>query len=412
VGVDGDGDGDGVDAGGGPAPRPAWRPFAGGHAGRARRRGSFSPRPTYRSGMNPRLDRARVVGRAILHEVRTEKITFLAGSIAYHAFLSLLPLFLLVLAVIATVGNATLEESFIAVARAVLTEGASDLLVAELRSTSTSVSLFGVVVLVWGTLRIFRGLDTAFSDIYESEAANTFADQLMDGLVVLGTFALALIAAALVESVLSLGEGPAGWLLRRALLVVGLSVVFLPMYLIFPDEDVSVVEVLPGVLLASVGLTAFESLFRFYVDLSGRSGDSGVVAGILVLLTWLYFSGLVILLGAVVNAVLSNRSDDVSIDPVVGGVDRDPATVEAESEAAQRGVERLVALLRDRPDADRVTVEVDGERVELPRPDEVRADTGRLVPGSGVGVEFEWRPPLVADADGADSSAGTTGDDD
>jgi membrane protein len=364
--------------------------------------------------MTPRLDRARVVARAVLHEVRTEKVTFLAGSIAYHAFLSLLPLFLLVLAVIAAVGDASLEQSFIAVARAVLTEGASDLLVAELRRTSTSVSLFGVVVLVWGTLRIFRGLDTAFSDIYESEAANTFADQLMDGLVVLGTFALALIAAALVESVVTFGDGLAGWLLRRAFLVVGLSVVFFPMYLIFPDEDVSVVEVLPGVLFAAVGLTAFESLFRLYVDLSGRAGDSSVVAGILVLLTWLYFSGLVILLGAVVNAVLSNRSDDVSIDPVVGGRERDPEAVAAEGEATRRGVERLAALLRDRPDADRVTVEVDGERVELPRPDDVRTDTSQLVPGSGVGVEFEWRPTLVADADAdaADSSAGTTGDDD
>jgi signal peptidase len=37
--------------------------------------------------------------------------------------------------------------------------------------------VLGVVLLIWGTLRIFRGLDTAFSDIYESEAANPFTDQ-------------------------------------------------------------------------------------------------------------------------------------------------------------------------------------------------------------------------------------------
>jgi hypothetical protein len=32
-------------------------------------------------------------------------------------------------------------------------------------------------------MRIFRGLDTAFSGIHETESENTFADQLGDGLV-------------------------------------------------------------------------------------------------------------------------------------------------------------------------------------------------------------------------------------
>lgn len=348
--------------------------------------------------MNARLERTLVVGRAIVHEIRTEKVTFLAGSIAYHAFVSLLPLFLLVLAVIAAIGDAGLERNFIAVAEAVLTEGASDVLITEIRSAGTSVSVFGGVLLVWGTLRIFRGLDTAFSDIYESEAENTFADQLSDGLIVLVTFAIALIAAAAIQSALEFaGTGTVGWLLHRLALVVGLAVVFFPLYYIFPDTDVGVVEVLPGVLLASVGLTAFESLFRFYVETSGRDEGATVVAGILVLLTWLYFSGLVILLGAVVNAVLSNRSRDVNIRPVFGGVPYDPSDEAADRDQIAHAIERLEAILENADEVDRMVVRVGEQSVSFPQPHTVVGDTrsSRFVPGREPSLELTWSPGRV-----------------
>ncbi|EMA54212.1 hypothetical protein C450_06762, partial [Halococcus salifodinae DSM 8989] len=51
-----------------------------------------------------RFDRPISIVRAIVHELRTEKVTFMAGSIAYHAFVSMLPLLVLVLTIISTVG--------------------------------------------------------------------------------------------------------------------------------------------------------------------------------------------------------------------------------------------------------------------------------------------------------------------
>jgi membrane protein len=282
-------------------------------------------------------------------------------------------------------------------------------LVGELQDAGTSVSVFGLVVLVWGTLRIFRGLDTAFSDIYESEAENTFLDQVTDGLVVLGAFAAALIAGAAVESLVVFeAAGTAGWLLHRLLLVVALSVVLFPIYFIFPDEDVSVVEVLPGVLFASVGLTVFESVFRFYVEYSGRTGDGSVVAGILVLLTWLYVSGLVILLGAVVNAVLSNRSRDVNIRPVLGGVEYNPEWEQVDRAAVVGALERLDRLLRD---ADEVVLTADGESVRLPRPDGVTTETSEDLLSGGLSVEFRWSPGRL-ESEEADVRGSPAGNDD
>jgi membrane protein len=323
--------------------------------------------------MLPSRDRVVTLARAIVHEVRAENLTFMAGSIAYHAFLSLLPILVLVLAAISTFGDQSLVDAFLRLTQSVLTRGAGEVVVDELSATrgSLSASLVGGVVLVWGTLRIFRGLDQAFSDIYESEAANTFVDQIGDGMVVLGTFAVAILGGVVVNSLFPATGDPLLSVVRRVLFVGGLVVTFLPMYYIFPDSDVTVREVVPGVVLAAVGLTVFESVFQFY--LSYRNPDeAGVVTGIVLLLTWLYFSGLVILLGAVVNAVLANRSADVNVDPVFGGVT--PTEKRAERDRLLRQLRQLQERLGD---GRRLSVRVDeGDAVVLGAPTDAEVSVG------------------------------------
>jgi len=348
--------------------------------------------------MDRRLRRAVSVGRAVVHEIRTERITFMAGSIAYHAFVSLLPLLLLVLAVVAALDRPEIEAGIIALAAALLSPGAGDVLVAELRSTSTGVSLLGLGVLIWGTLRIFRGLDTAFSDIYETEAHNTLVDQFADGLVVLVCVAVAILVGAGLERMLTF-DGTAGWVAGRAVLVVGLALAFLPMYYVFPDEPgITVREVLPGVGFVAVGLTAFASLFRVYLEASGSAETGSVLGGVLVFLTWLYFSGLVVLVGVAINAVLSNRSRDVDIRPVLGG---QPRRADHDVAATESGVDReslLAAIERLRGDlraGDAVTVTTGEDTVTLPAPDEVLVDLdpSRLpFVADAVSLELRWSP--------------------
>ncbi|WP_254535483.1 YihY/virulence factor BrkB family protein [Halomarina litorea] len=341
-----------------------------------------------------RLARIEEVLRAIVREARAEKLTFMAGSIAYHAFVSLLPLLVLLIAVFSSFGI-SLEAGIASLTRAMLTEEAGTALVEQITSSeqSAGLSALGGLVLLWGTLRIFRGLDTAFSDIYESEAENTALDQFADGLVVLGTFAVAIVAASYVGGRLPVyGAGLPAVALRQAILVVGLAVTFFPMYYVFPDTDVSVVEVLPGVLVAAVGLTTFATLFQYYVEFSSQGSSSNVVANVVLLLTWLYFSGLVILLGVAVNAVLSNRSRDVSIDPVFGGVPRGHDRPLADRETLVRELDRLARLLDDDPES--VTVVVDGEEVALHPPQSLTVDES---PEFGFGddavsVELRWTP--------------------
>ncbi|WP_435074556.1 YihY/virulence factor BrkB family protein [Halorubrum sp. HHNYT27] len=265
-------------------------------------------------------NRADELLRAVVHEIRVEKLTFVAGSIAYHAFISILPLMLLVLTLVQRTQNAALRDSIVGVMQAALTAEASALIQQGLSEADASVSLLGAAFLIWGAMRIFRGVDTAFSDIYETETENTLTDQLSDGLILLVTVTISIVAASVIGSRFPVVEaGLVGIGLRILATVVGLFVVFYPMYYIFPDTDVSAREIVPGTAFAAVGVAIAQVVFTVFK--SGATGGN-LVASILVLLTWLYIIGLLLLVGAAINAVFSNRSSDVDVDPVFGGVAR------------------------------------------------------------------------------------------
>ncbi|GAA0249459.1 YihY/virulence factor BrkB family protein [Haladaptatus pallidirubidus] len=97
-------------------------------------------------------------------------------------------------------------------------------------------------------------------------------------------------------------------LLNPIVLVVALVISFFPMYYLFPSVETTPRGVLPGTVFAAVGWTALQGLFQIYVQVVGSSA-SGVLGAVLLLVTWLYFSGLVLLIGAVLNAVLSHRTE-------------------------------------------------------------------------------------------------------
>lgn len=341
--------------------------------------------------MRETADRVEELVRAIVHEARVEKLTFMAGAIAYHAFLSILPLILLVLTVVQRTQNVPIRDSVVGVVTSVLTEESSQLIQQGLTEADASVSVLGLAVLVWGALRIFRGLDTAFSDIYETSASNTFVDQLGDGLLMLVTVGLALVSVSLVGNLVSVdGGGVVGSLLRAVTTSIGLFVVFYPMYYVFPDTDVTAVEVVPGTAFTAVGLTVAQALFTAFK--SGSAG-SNVVASILLLLSWLYVIGLIVLLGAVISAVFSNRSEDVDVKPVVGGREEYSRTTGADVGRAVLLAD-LESLRAAVDDGDSVTITVGEESVTLTAPGTVVVDreTSVFGPDDSLALTLRWWP--------------------
>lgn len=262
--------------------------------------------------MHERATQALSTGRTVLEVVRRSPLTLLAAAIAYYAFVSLLPLSLLALSVASTLGGDALAESVVRQLSGTLTPSGEELV----RSTLTTArgrggaTAIGLVVLLWGGLKLFRGLDVAFSLIYDTHLEVTLFTQFRNALTALVAVGVAISAVVLAAALAGLlGLSTAGVPTVIGLPIV-LTVAFLPLYVIFPNVDIRVRDALPGAVFAAVGWTVLSALFQVYAATAGSSVLYGVLGAVLLLVTWFYIGGILLLLGAVLNGVLT---DDVVV---------------------------------------------------------------------------------------------------
>ena len=294
-----------------------------------------------------RLRRAASVVRRTATEARDERVTFLSAAVAYYAFVSIVPLVLLGVTVGQTLGGDALVEAGLRLTGELLSATGQ----AAVRDTvtdtrgRTGVTVVSLALLAWTGLKLFRGLDVAFSYIYGVEGEEGLVGQLTDAAVVLVTVPLAVVVAA--------GIGVAGPVLELlpfanvtsvAALAAVLSVLFLPAYSVFPDVEMPVREAVPGAVFAALGWTALAEGVHVYVE-SASTELYGVLGSALLFVTFLYFGGIVITVGAVFNAVLSGRTDDET------GSEREP--LDEAPDVAALGAE--VEALREELDAKTVS---------------------------------------------------------
>ncbi len=247
-------------------------------------------------------------GREVVTQIGERHVTFMAASLAYYAFISLFPLLLLALVVLSILIDPQTAEEVVVEAQEVLTPEATEVIAAALTDAPGrgGATVAGVGVLLWSSLKVFRGLDTAFSQVYGVEYQESFVEQVIDALIALVAIGVGVIALVAIGTVASmLGGIPA--LLGPVATFVALLVVFLPLYYVFPDVGMDVGDALPGATFAAAGWTVLQIGFSIYAGQAGGYALYGIVGGVLLLLTWLYLGGIILLVGATINAVLGRR---------------------------------------------------------------------------------------------------------
>lgn len=243
---------------------------------------------------------------------REEQLTLLAAGVAFYGFISLVPLMLLAIAIAASIGGEPLANRLTAAATDVLTEPARELLTETVLDESgrQSATIAGAIGLVWGSSRVLRGLDRAFSQLYGTAGSKSFLKTLWDATVVFLAISIGLAILGTVEVVLRfLPVIELGWF-GPLFIVVGLLVTFLPLYVIFPDAEVGIVEALPGTVVAAVGWFALSRTFSIYAAVATENAVYGALGGVFLVMIWLYVGAIVVLVGAVCNVVLADRERD------------------------------------------------------------------------------------------------------
>jgi membrane protein len=96
--------------------------------------------------------------------------------------------------------------------------------------------------------------------------------------------------------------------IRWVLSSVVLFFIFTILYWIAPNIKLKCLTVIPGALFATVGWIVVSVGFSYYVSNFGNfSYTYGSIGGIIVLMIWFYLTGHIIILGAEINAMISEE---------------------------------------------------------------------------------------------------------
>jgi membrane protein len=232
------------------------------------------------------------------------RIQYPAAALAYYAFVSLLPLFVLLLA---GAGD-WITRPVRSAAFHFLTPEAQQAVAKGLASASGKVGAmaFAVVVLAWSGVNVTAGFETVVGRV-EDDPDESRRSRLRDAVGIFGSLGLG-VGSVVTASALFALLPDATHVVTIGLLVlfVALTVAFLPLYYVPTNETPSLVSALPGTLTAALGWTALLTTVRYYVANAATYAVYGVLSGVLLVLTSLYVAAFVLMLGFVVNATLAD----------------------------------------------------------------------------------------------------------
>jgi membrane protein len=104
--------------------------------------------------------------------------------------------------------------------------------------------------------------------------------------------------------------------LNLPLTALALIVLALALYLLTPENYLTIRQALPGAIFFSVGWMTVTKLFQIYVAKYDRYNPTYLaLASIIVLLTWMYLTCLLLLLGGKLNAILRREHERHSAAP-------------------------------------------------------------------------------------------------
>jgi membrane protein len=268
----------------------------------------------------------QIVKRA-LKEATKDAVPLLAAGVAFYAFLAMVPT---LIALVMIYGLVTDDEAAVAEQvesfGSVLPTEAEQLLTGQMESlVRTSDRALGIGLIValllalWSASSGINNLIKALNVAYDKEVTRSFVkSRLLAFGLTIGAIFFMVLAVALVAAlpvVLDALDMP-GWV--KALvqggrwlgLVVAVLVALAVLYRLGPDRDAPKFRwVSLGAVVATV-LWVLGSLgFSIYVDNFGSYGKTyGTLAGVVILLLWLWLSSYAALLGAEVNAEMEQQT--------------------------------------------------------------------------------------------------------
>ncbi|WNB90814.1 YihY/virulence factor BrkB family protein [Bacillus sp. NEB1478] len=263
----------------------------------------------------------------LIIELKRANISDLSAQLAYYFLLSIFPLLIFLLSLLPYLH---LEPKEIVIFFQEYAPGnTGDMLEKQiqalLKQSNTSLLSFSIIAVLWsasaGTSAIIRAINYA----YEAEETRPIWKIKLYGLfltigivvVVVLTLLLPVFGKTLLQEISHFIYLPnhISVLFNFLRWIVGFSVmavVLMMLYYLAPNQRFHIKEVWAGSVFATLSWQLISLAFSFYVtNFENYSSTYGSLGAVIILLMWFYLSGMVIVIGGIINAVLFSVKNKV-----------------------------------------------------------------------------------------------------
>ena len=275
----------------------------------------------------PKTERLGLVDffKLTFKEVGEDHVAAFAGNLTYKALFALFPFFTLLLSLLGLFNATSLVDQMIGYLEGVAPQSMTRFIDSQLtpiaesqaESTFTFAAIISIALALWGVSGAFRSIMEAMNVMYEVEedrpAWKMYGISIFISLAVV---ILMLTAFGIVIFGGSVGGGLAGFIgLEGAFTTVWTFVQwpivacivlfkFAIIYFFAPAAKQKFRWISPGAFLAFAFWLLFSLLFSFYVGASSSFETYGSLAGVIILMLYIYYTSFIMLLGAEMNQVI------------------------------------------------------------------------------------------------------------
>ncbi|MGE7948700.1 YihY/virulence factor BrkB family protein [Lysinibacillus sp. NPDC093688] len=192
-----------------------------------------------------------------------------------------------------------------------------------LTSRNSSLLSIGVLGTIWSASKGINALIRALNKAYDTETRGSILDR---GLSLVFTIAfVVVIAVALLLPVFGQQVGHflfsivgieeqfeiIWYRMRWSIPPLLIFIVLMGIYRFVPNTDprLKIMSVWPGALFSTLAWLAVTFVFSFYINnFANYSATYGSIGGVIILMLWLYFTGIILIFGGVLNATMQKKT--------------------------------------------------------------------------------------------------------